>query len=260
MHASLKGIALVTGAAQGIGQAIVLRLADDGFDVALNDVPQKGQALDSLAEEVRAKGRQVVVVPGDVSQEEDVKRIVQETTEKLGGLRVMVANAGTFRMGSLTETSLEDFEQLFAVNARGTFLCYKYAAQYMVAQGRGGRILGASSVVGRRGGMEYAAYSGTKFAIRGLTQSAALELGRHGITVNCYAPGPIDTDMLRFLRKGRADKATERGIVTPAAPFNAVGSDGKAEDIASIVSYLASDEAHFITGQTIGVDGGMVLS
>ncbi|KAF9238268.1 NAD-binding protein [Melanogaster broomeanus] len=245
----VKGVAVVTGAAQGIGRAIALRLSHDGFDVAINDIPAKRRDLETLVEEVKTVGRQSIIVAGDVGQEEDVKKIIHATTEKLGGLRVMVANAGICRLGTMAETSLQQFEDVFAVNARGVFLCYKYAAQYMVAQGRGGRIFGASSVLGRQAvKMDYFAYAASKFAVRGMTQSAALELGRHGITVNCYAPGPIDTDMLRNVYKQRREQR--------AKPINTLGHEGKAEDIASIVSYLASDEARFITGQTIGIDGG----
>ncbi|KAF9238267.1 hypothetical protein BU15DRAFT_75421 [Melanogaster broomeanus] len=257
----VKGVAVVTGAAQGIGRAIALRLSRDGFDVAINDIPPKQRELETLVEEVKAAGRRGIIVAGDVRQEEDVKNIVHGTAAKLGPQ--MVANAGICRLGTMAETSLQQFEDFFAVNVRGVFLCYKYAAQYMVAQGRGGRILGASSAVGRQAVfMHYPAYTASKFAVRGLTQSAALELGRHGITVNCYAPGPIDTDMLRSLAKEWAEKAGtgEDYATVPPAATNTLGHEGKAEDIASIVSYLASAEARFITGQTIGVDGGVVFS
>ncbi|KAH7912902.1 hypothetical protein BJ138DRAFT_718086 [Hygrophoropsis aurantiaca] len=257
-----KGIALVTGAAQGIGRAIALRLATDGFDIALNDIlPCKAQ-LDELATSLSAKGCRTCSVIADISDEYQVQNMVAEVVRELGGLDVLIANAGIFRMGSLMNTTVEDFDAMFAVNARGTYLCYKYAAAQMIAQGRGGRIIGASSKNGKRGLPDGTGYGATKFAIRGLTQAAALELGRHGITVNCYAPGGVDTAMMRMARSQRAQDPEAIAFTNrlPTKLLPAVGYDGSVEDVASIVSYLVSKEAHFITGQSISVDGGIMLS
>ncbi|KIM81214.1 hypothetical protein PILCRDRAFT_72177 [Piloderma croceum F 1598] len=198
-----KGIALVTGAGQGIGRAIALRLADD-FDVAVNDIPSNVEALDSLVDEITAKGRRSIPVLADVSVEDQVKNMIDTVVAKLGGLDVMVANAGIYKEGSVLDCTTQDFDSLFAVNVRGTFFCYKYAGLQMVSQGRGGRIIGASSLTGKKGRKNSRAilraglcvgYSATKFAVRGLTQSAAGDLGKHGITVNAYAPGAIDTPL-----------------------------------------------------------------
>ncbi|KAH7925246.1 NAD(P)-binding protein [Leucogyrophana mollusca] len=255
-----KGIAIVTGAAQGIGHAVALRLAHDGFDVAVNDLRAKEEQLQALALKISANGCRSCVVSADVSIESEVKRMVQRVTEELGGLDVMVANAGIAQVGSLLESTGENWDSIFEVNAKGVFLCYKYAAIQMITQGRGGRIMGASSMAGKRGLLAGVAYSATKFAVRGLTQAAALELGSHGITVNSYAPGIIDTPMMDSIRiqRGRDDSGKDR--VQRVIDNSAVGYPGQPDDVASLVSYLASKEAHFITGQSVSVDGGIVLS
>jgi NAD(P)-dependent dehydrogenase (short-subunit alcohol dehydrogenase family) len=190
-----KGIALITGSAQGIGRSIALRLARDGFDIALNDVSSKHDQLRAVADDVEKIGQKSVLVPADVTAEEEVKGMVQEVVKGLGGLDVMVANAGIARLAPLISTELDVWERVMAVNARGPFLCYKYAAEQMIKQGRGGRIIGASSIAGKTGLPLGAPYCASKWAVRGLTQTAALELGRYGITVNSYAPGMIHTQM-----------------------------------------------------------------
>ncbi|KAE9401210.1 NAD-binding protein [Gymnopus androsaceus JB14] len=247
MIANSLGVAFVTGASQGIGKAIAMRLASDGFKVALNDIPSKKDQLEAVAREIDAKhGHGSHVVPGDVSQEAEVEAMVKKATEALGGLDVMVANAGIIGpVKPLVSISGDEWDDLFRVNVRGVFLCYKYGAREIIAGGRGGRIIGASSLAGKQGGVSTSAYSASKFAVRGLTQSAALELGEHGITVNAYAPGVISTPM----------SAPFMGDITKILPPYA--KPGEPADIASIVSYLASKESHYITGQTISVNAGI---
>ncbi|KAJ7850627.1 hypothetical protein B0H14DRAFT_2762926, partial [Mycena olivaceomarginata] len=230
---SSKGTALVTGAAQGIGRSIALRLADDGFDVAVNDVSNNSEKLDALVDEIQGKGRASSKYIADVSQDEQVRAMISEVAEKHGSLDVMVANAGVAGlMVPFGEVSVEDWDRVMNVNSRGVFLCYKYAGNQMVKQGRGGRIIGASSFVGQQG-IGPAPYSASKFAVRGLTQAAARDFGAHGITVNCYAPGVIDTPMLGAVARD--------AIVDQFTKF-------EPEDIAGLVSYLVSKEAKFITG------------
>ncbi|KAF8836790.1 NAD(P)-binding protein [Paxillus ammoniavirescens] len=260
-----KGIALITGSAQGIGRGIALRLAKDGYDIALNDIPSKYDQIRALADDIDKSGRKVLVLPADITVEEQVQEMVQEVTKELGGLDVMVANAGVAQLLPLTSTGLGDWERIMAVNARGTFLCYKHAAEQMIKQGRGGRIIGASSLAGKTGLPLSSAYSASKFAVRGLTQTAALELGRYGITVNAYAPGAIQTPMTEELASGDNSKALAADQESATWIANHVVVPpikhlGQPEDIASIVSYLASKEAHFITGQCISVDGGISMS
>ncbi|KAJ7222138.1 acetoin reductase family protein [Mycena pura] len=231
---SFKGIALVTGAAQGIGRGVALRFADDGYTVAVNDLGSNSEKLDSLVDEIQNKGRASSKYIADVSLEGEVKDMVDQVVRDHGGLDVMVANAGIggpIRLPFI-ETSAEQWDRVMSVNARGPFLCYKYAGLQMIKQGRGGRIIGASSFSGKQGVPTKAAYSASRFAVRGLTQVAAQEFGAHGITVNAYAPGLIDTPM---------------GTLAAQDDW----------DVASLVSFLASAESQFITGQTISINGGI---
>ncbi|OAX38513.1 NAD(P)-binding protein [Rhizopogon vinicolor AM-OR11-026] len=243
-----KGVALVTGSAQGIGRAIAIRLAQDGFDIALNDLPAKKAVLEDLAAELERGGEsegsyypKTCVVTGDVSEEDVVKSMIDAAVDVLGSLDVMVANAGIGLPSDILTETVEGWERIMQTNATSTFLCYKYAAVQMVKQGRGGRIIGASSTLGKQASPFFLSYSASKFAIRGLTQAAASQLGRHGITVNSYGPGAIDTPMLAI---GIPDDKMLEVI-----DASAVGYLGQPEDVASIVSYLASKEAHFITGK-----------
>ncbi|KAG1745696.1 hypothetical protein EDB19DRAFT_458246 [Suillus lakei] len=259
-----KGTAIVTGASQGIGCAIALRLADDGFDIALNDLAIKSMQLDVVARDINIKGRRTIIIPADVSVEDEVKEMIATTVRVLGGVDVMIANAGIIAFGNVLDADVESFDATFSVNVRGTFLCYKYAARQMVEQGRGGRIIGASSVLGKKAGKDYIVYSGSKFAVRGLTQAAAMELGQHGITVNCYAPGPIQTELLRTMREQRERWNAEQGLGHDPGSIQrvqtTVGYEGTPDDIASVVSYLTSKEAHFITGQSVSADGGLFFT
>ncbi|KAG0695334.1 hypothetical protein DFH29DRAFT_956069 [Suillus ampliporus] len=272
-----KGVALITGSAQGIGRSVALRLARDGFDIALNDVPDKGSKLEAVATEIKSLrlGRQVCVVPADMTVNEQVKGMVDDAVTKLGGLDVVV---NTIICSCPPLATVESWDHTFAVNARGTYLCYKYAAMQMIDQGRGGRIIGASSVLGKIAFPYNDSYVASKFAIRGLTQVAALELGKYGITVNAYAPGVIQTsmnqDMLEKSGKvdfeGLVDDPGSRKWITSRLENVPVKHVGQPGDVASIVSYLASQEAHFITGKIIAssslslthisVDGGISMS
>ncbi|KAF8624163.1 hypothetical protein AX15_006016 [Amanita polypyramis BW_CC] len=177
----------------------------------------------------------------------------------------MVANAGTINVVPLTEMTTEQWDKMFAIHARGAFLCYKYAIQQMIKQGHGGRILGISSVYGKVAGPYVAHYCAAKFAIRGLTQSAAQEVGKYGITVNALAPGVIGTALCERLCR-RLEKAkilsvnnVPDDIILPIKERQkgcAVGRLGEPEDVANAVSFLLSEKSGFITGQTISVNGG----
>ncbi|KAF7328665.1 NAD-binding protein [Mycena sanguinolenta] len=246
---SSKGVVLVTGAAQGIGRSIALRLADDGFDVAVNDISNNSEKLDALVNEIQEKGRASSKYVADVSQDEQVKTMVDDVVARHGSLDVMVANAGiTGITAPLTEISTDNWDRVMNINARGTFLCYKYAGIQMIKQGRGGRIIGASSIAGKQGFTMGESYCASKFAVRGLTQAAALELGPHGITVNAYAPGVIDTTILGAARDT---------IVEHFTKTSALKKIGVPEDISALVSFLVSKEAQFITGQSISINGGV---
>ncbi|KAK0496558.1 NAD-binding protein [Armillaria luteobubalina] len=250
------GVALVTGCTQGIGKAIATRLVKDGFTLSLNDLRSKDAELRALALELTVEGRKPHVVAGDVSVESDVQRMVASTVEELGSLDVMVANAGICITKSILSTSSEDWDRIAAVNGRGTFLCYKYAAQQMIEQGHGGRIIGAASIAGKQGFASLSAYSASKWAVRGLTQTAAQEFGKYDITVNAYAPGIIGTDMLASI--GTAlDPNNPNGFYDEYERKTPVRRNGTPSDIASIVSYLASKESGYISGQSMSVNGGL---
>ncbi|KAJ7054197.1 NAD(P)-binding protein [Mycena amicta] len=257
-----KGVALVTGAGQGIGKAIALRLAKDGFNVGVNDIQANSQKLDALVEEIKAKGRAASAHIADVSNESQVQAMISDVVQVHKGLDVMVANAGVCKIIKLVDTSLKDWNFIMDVNVTGVFLCLKYAGLHMIAQGRGGRIIAASSLAGKQGSSTTTAYSTSKFAVRGLVQSAANEFGPHGITVNAYAPGAIETDMLNEMDVSSAGSlkptitaasATKSiGLVYLAPPDHwSVDFRRTPEDIAGLVSYIASKESSFITGQSV---------
>ncbi|EIM86366.1 NAD-P-binding protein [Stereum hirsutum FP-91666 SS1] len=250
-------VAFITGAAaQGLGRSIALRLAEDGFSLALNDLLSKKDILEDLQAQIlksysdKHPGQKCMITTGDVSSEEDVKRMVEEAVEELGSLNVMVANAGILPgFTSFLDTSLKDLDRMLSINLKGVFLCYQYAARQMIKQGRGGRIIGACSIAGKQGHPMASAYSTSKFAV-------PAELGQYGITVNAYAPGFTSTDMLRNLATQSPDSKT---FYTNLEDTTVLCRLGKPEEIAALVSFLASENSSFITGQSIVVDGGRIF-
>jgi len=256
---SILRTALVTGACRGIGRGIAFRLSQDGFTVVINDLPSQKSQLEEVQAHINQRGGKALTLLADVSVESEVIQMNQSVVEQTGGLDVMVANAGIcIPSASFLDTTLEDFQRTFTVNTQSTFLCYKYAAKQMVKQGRGGRIIGASSLAGKTASPISTAYSASKFAVRGLTQSAAIDLGKYGITVNAYAPGPIDTPMLDDVKKNFQQlKTPEEFAQFQTSLIPPVGRVGTPEDIAGLVSYLASKGSFMVTGQTISINGGV---
>ena len=186
--------------------------------------------------------------------------MVKETVDKLGHLDVMVANAGVLETTSLLDISVDQWDRVMAVNTRGVFLCYQTAAHQMIKQGTGGKLIAACSISGYRPSGKAPAYCTSKWAVRGLTQTAALELGAHGITVNAYCPGSVKTDMsLVFasrLAKDSGASNVEDVYKTSSHRTNAIGQELFPEDIAGLVSFLAGKDSAHMTGQTIICDGG----
>ncbi|TCD63603.1 hypothetical protein EIP91_005182 [Steccherinum ochraceum] len=249
-----KGVALITGAARGIGATIALRLASEGYNLALADLPGQASTLSNVAKQIQEMGRKVVASRCDVSREEDGKKMVQNCVQGLGGLDIMVANAGISKFGTTLTTTVEDWDALFSVNARGVFLCYKHAAEQMVKQGRGGRIVGACSSAGKRGAPMLAAYSSTKFAVRGMTQVAAQELASHNITVNCYSPAFVDTDLLSQPEDEKV--GGERGAyIRSVYPFQKDQPFINPDVVAELVSYIVKPSSHMLTGECISLNG-----
>ncbi|KAL9710662.1 hypothetical protein Ac2012v2_006200 [Leucoagaricus gongylophorus] len=251
--------AIVTGAANGIGRAVALRLASDGFNVAICDISSQEAALKVLKAEIEAKGQKALAVVANVSVEKEVNDFVSTVVSQFGGLDVMVANAGVAVLTSILETTMEEWEHVFNTNVRGTLLCYRAAAKVMIEQNRGGRIIGASSLAGKKSAALCSTYGSTKFAIRSLTQTAACEFGKFNITVNAYAPGLTDTPLLTNMdaRIGQLMGAGPGAYKEMMKGQTALGRIAEPEEIASLVSFLASKESSFITGQTISIDGGI---
>ncbi|ONF72323.1 acetoin reductase [Amycolatopsis keratiniphila] len=250
---------LVTGAARGIGKGIALRLAADGHDVAVNDVTANEAELEAVAKEIRETGRRSAAITADVSDPASVTAMVGETAAALGSLDVMVANAGIAQVLPLLEVTPEDWDRMMAVNARGMFLCYQAAAKQMIEQGNGGKIIGAASIVAHRPFALLGHYSASKWAVRGLTQAAAMEWARHGITVNAYCPGIVGTAMWDLIDEKLAEsEGIRKGqAIEKYSNLIHLGRVSVPEDVAAYVSYLASPDSDYMTGQSVMIDGGI---
>lgn len=239
-------IALVTGAGRGIGRAIALKLAEYGADVAINYSGSK-ECAEETAQQVRALGRNALVVQADVSQREDCERMFREVEAGFGSLDILVNNAGITRDNLAVRMSEEEFERVIDTNLKGCFFCMKLAGKSMMKK-RSGRIINISSISGVRGNAGQMNYCASKAGVIGMTKCLAKELAGRGITVNAVAPGYIDTDMTAAL----PEKVKETVILQVP-----LGRMGKPEEIAEAVTFLASDRSAYITGQTLLVDGGM---
>ncbi len=240
--------ALVTGASQGIGRAVALRLAQEGAAVVINYRTSQVKA-EAVSAAVRDAGGTAVVLGGDVSDAAQAEALVEGTVEALGGIDILVNNAGITRDGLLMRMSEEDWDAVLDTNLKGAFLCTKGAVRHMVRQ-RWGRIVNMSSVVGVAGNAGQANYSAAKAGLIGFTKTVAKEVASRGITANALAPGFITTQMVEGLSDEVRAAVTER---------DALGRLGTPEDVAGAVAFLASEDAAYITGQVIGIDGGLAI-
>ncbi len=240
-------VALVTGAARGIGRAIAHKLAARGASVAISDLLV--DAAGAAAEELKSGGFSALALVGDVSSADSVEETVNKTVEKFGSVDVLVNNAGITKDGLLFRMNEADWDSVLAVNLKGVFLATKAAARVM-AQKRWGRIINISSVVGLMGNSGQSNYAASKAGVVGFTKACAKELAGRNITVNAVAPGFIRTEMTEKL----PERAREAFL--SAIPL---GRPGTAEDVAAAVGFLVSDEAGYITGQVLQVDGGLLM-
>jgi 3-oxoacyl-[acyl-carrier protein] reductase len=239
--------AIITGGAQGIGRATAHRFAAEGAAVMLADV-EAGAGREAVSS-IEDAGGTAAFTKTDVTDLDQAQALAEKTVEQFGGIDVLVNNAGITRDATLKKMSEEAFDQVVDVNLKGVFNCTK-AARPHLAESEAGRVLNAASIVGRYGNFGQTNYVATKSGVIGMTKTWAREFGRDGITVNAVAPGFIDTDMMESVPETVIDNLTDR---TP------LGRLGETEEIANAYCFLASDEAAFITGAVVAVDGGLVL-
>jgi 3-oxoacyl-[acyl-carrier protein] reductase len=241
-------VALVTGASRGIGRAIALALAAQGADVAVNYAGSEAAAKE-VAAEIEAMGRKAFVIQADIASTEASTAMVDAVVKEFGRIDVLVNNAGITRDGLLMRMKEEDWDAVITTNLKGVFNCTKAAIKYMMKQ-KSGNIVNISSIVGVMGNAGQANYCAAKAGVIGFTKATAKEVAARGIRVNAIAPGFIKTDMTSVL----SEKVVEAMLA--GIPLNRLG---ETEDIAKAVLFLASSDANYITGQTLHVDGGMVM-
>lgn len=244
----MKQTAIVTGGSRGIGRAAAVRLAKDGMNLVIN-YRGNSAAAEETERMCRELGAEVLLVQGDVSRAEDCEKLAAQAKEAFGRVDVLVNNAGITRDGLLARMTEEDFRAVLNVNLVGPWNMMKAVNRIMMKQ-RYGRIVNLSSVTGLMGNMGQTNYAAAKAGILGMTKSYAREVASRGITVNAVAPGFIDTDMTEAMPEGAKDK-----IITGIP----MGRTGKPEDVAEAVAFLASEQAGYITGEVLRVDGGMAM-
>ena len=275
-------IALITGAGgmRGVGRATVMKLAGRGSDVALRDVRREVADLppaemrnewggiETVSQEVQALGRRAVPIYCDLSDPNEIERLVERTMTEFGRIDILVNNARAI-IGRdkvpVTQLDKEVWDHFLAINTTAVFLTTKAVAPHMIDSGRGGRIINIASNAGKQASANGAAYSASKFAVLGLTQATAMDLAPYNITVNAVCPGPINTDRMSYWER---DKAQELGItqeefrsqvVDSSAQGTPLGRIAESEDVANMVAFLAGDDASFITGQSYNVNGGQLF-
>jgi acetoin reductase-like protein len=250
-------VAIVTGAAQGIGRAIATRYVAEGAKVVLADIA--GEAIHKTAAEI---GGGAIGIPLDVTRQESIDALLQQTLETFGPVEILVNNAAVFNMGPILEVTREQYAKVFSVNVEGLLFTLQSSAHQMVAQGVKGRVINMASQAGRRGEALVGIYCASKAAVISLTQSAGLGLIKHGIRVNGIAPGVVDTPMwdevdADFARYEGLALGEKKKAVGLAVPY---GRMGRPEDLAGAAVFLASDDSEYVVAQTLNVDGGNWMS
>ena len=255
-------VAVVTGAGRGIGRSIAERLGRDGLHVIVADLPAMQESAAETAVGIQQAGGQATPAEVDVTNEDSTAALVRTAVETGGALDVYVANAGIAQVESLLDYSKDDFQKILDVNVTGVFLSYQAAARHMIEQGTGGKIIGAASIVAFRPFALLSPYSASKWAVRGLTQAAAMEWAKYGITVNAYGPGIVGTAMWDLIdEKLAAEEGLQRGeAIKKYSESILLGRVSVPNDVANMVSFLASEDSDYVTGQTMLVDGGIQFS
>jgi len=254
-------IAVVTGAASGIGKGIAVAFAREGANIVVADKVEERQAAEVLAG-ISSHGRQALFVQTDVSDEQSVRLMAEAALARFGRVDILVNNAGIFNMGPLSEVTEQDFDRQFGVNVRGLVFVTQAVAARMVAQGRGGKIINLSSQAGRRGEAYVSVYCASKAAVISITQSLGLELIKHRINVNGIAPGVVDTPMWDhvdslFAKYEHRPLGEKKRLVGEAVPY---GRMGLPSDFGGAAVFLASSDADYVVAQTLNVDGGNWMS
>lgn len=245
----LKGkTAVVTGASRGIGRAIAVRLAKLGANVVVNYRTSE-DAVRKVVKEIEALGVKVLAIQADISSYNDVENMMKKCIKEFGSIDILVNNAGITKDGLLMRMKEEDFDNVIDINLKGAFNCTKHVSAIMLKQ-RSGRVINISSVTGLTGNAGQVNYSAAKAGIIGMTKSVAREFASRGVTCNAVAPGYIQTDMTDILPAKGMDS------IMNTIPLKRLGNP---EDVANVVAFLASEEASYITGQVISVDGGMIM-
>lgn len=253
-------VALVTGSGQGIGRAIALRLAKDGFAIAVADF--NSQTARKVADEIISAGGKALAVTVDVSERDQVFAAVEQARQELGGFDVIVNNAGVAPTTPIEEITPEIVDKVYDINVKGVIWGIQAAVKAFKAQGHGGKIINACSQAGHVGNPELAVYSSSKFAVRGLTQTAARDLAQAGITVNGYCPGIVKTPMWEEIDR-QVSSAAGQPVGYGTAEFAkriTLGRLSEPEDVSACVSFLAGPDSDYMTGQSLLIDGGMVFN
>ncbi|MFY0545647.1 SDR family NAD(P)-dependent oxidoreductase [Brevibacillus sp. H7] len=243
-------VAIITGAGQGIGKAIALAYAKEGAHLSLNCYGQTPQQIDDLVRDLSAYGGKVIVTEGDITDVNLVNNLVDKTLETFGRIDILVNNAGILTQSLIQDMSIEMWDRMIEVDLKSVFLTTRFVVPHMIEQ-RSGRIINIASQLGQKGGIELSHYAAAKAGVIGFTKSIALELGKYGITANCIAPGPIETEMVASIdedwKKWKKDQL-------------ALPRFGRVEEVAPTAVFLASDpDGNIYTGQTLGPNSGDVM-
>ena len=253
-------VALVTGAAQGMGRAIAMRLAGEGASIVATDI--NGRLVEQTSIDIRELGHEAIAVEADIGDIDDIDRVVEEALNAFGRIDILVNNAGITRYADIMDLTVEDWDRIHRVNARGTFFCLQRVAREMIDRGDGGRVINIASIAGKGySGTSNAAYAASKGAVISMTHIAAHQLGRYDINVNAICPGVTRTEMSI---NNMAQRAENLGVPVDEleAQRNAIipiGRANEAEDIAEMAAFLAGPGSRNITGQAFNVDGGLVM-